>query len=147
MKLIIIFMLFVASISLKAQTPQCIAYHGCGGATVVAYQGDLRWSSITYDFQRFQGGNWVTIGQSIENFHLVIPGDITVASQYRAILRNNTTSEERISNGVTVDPAKFNDPVTKPNPIITYYWGTPVTAGLNYVEVIPGTFGDRKSVV
>lgn len=141
MKLIIIFLLFVASISLKAQTPQCIAYHGCGGATVVAYQGDLRWSSITYDFQRFQGGNWVTIGQSIENFHLVIPGDITVASQYRAILRNNTTSEERISNGVTVDPAKFNDPVTKPNPIITYYWGTPVTAGLNYVEVIPGTFG------
>ena len=130
-------LLVILTIALKAQTPLCNVYHGCGGATVVAYQGDLGWSSITYDFQRFQGGNWVTIGQSIENFHLVIPGDITSASQYRAILRNNATSEERISNGVTVDPAKFFNAVLKPNPVITFYWGGNNTAGLNYVQVLP----------
>ncbi len=134
-------LLVVFAITLKAQTPLCYVYHGCGGATVVAYQGDLRWSSVTYDFQRLLGGNWVTIHQTIENYHLVIPGDIIVATQYRAILRNNTTSEERISNGVTVDPAKFNNAVIKPNPTITFYWGTAVTGGANYVEVIPGPFG------
>ena len=111
-------LLVIFAITLKAQTPLCHVYHGCGGATVVAYQGDLGWSSITYDFQRLQGGNWVTIHQTIENYHLVIPGDIIVATQYRAILRNNITSEERISNGVTVDPAKFNDAVIKPKPVI-----------------------------
>lgn len=141
MKYIFSLLLLASFFASKAQTPQCIVYHGCGGATVVAYQGELLWSSITYNFQRLDGGNWVTIGQSIENFHLVIPGDITVAAQYRAVLRNNSTSEERITNGATVNPAKFNDPVTKPNPTVTFYWGTPVTAGLNYVEVIPGTFG------
>ncbi len=137
MKYIFTLLLLASFFTSKAQTPQCLVYHGCGGATVVAYQGDLGWSSITYDFQRFQGGSWVTIHQSIENFHLVIPGDIVVATQYRTILRNNATSEERISNGVTVDPAKFNDAVVKPKPVITFYWGTVVTSGANYVEVLP----------
>ncbi len=141
MKYTFTLLLLVSSFALHAQTPQCLVYHGCGGATVVAYQGDLRWSAITYDFQRFQGGNWVTIHQSTSNYHIVLNGDISIASNYRTILRNNATSEERISNGVTVDPARFNDPVTKPKPIVTFYWGTSVTAGQNYVEVIPGTFG------
>ena len=138
MKYIFTLMLFALFLTMKAQNPpQSLVYHGCGGATVVAYQGDLRWSSITYDFQRFLGGSWVTIHQSIENFHLVIPGDIVVATQYRTLLRNNATSEERISNGVTVDPAKFNNAVAKPKPVITFYWGTSVTSGSNYVEVLP----------
>ena len=134
-------LLVIFTLTIKAQTPQSLVYHGCGGATVVAYQGDLGWSSITYDFQRFQGGSWVTIHQSTTNYHIVLNGDIAIASQYRTVLRNNSTSEERISNGVTVDPARFNDPVTKPKPTVTFYWGTSVTAGQNYVEVIPGNFG------
>jgi hypothetical protein len=125
----------------NAQTPQSLVYHGCGGATVVAYQGDLGWSAINYDFQRFQGGSWVTIHSSTSNYHIVLNGDITAASNYRTVLRNNATSEERISNGVIVDPAKFNDPVTKPKPTVTFYWGTSATGGQNYVEVIPGNFG------
>jgi hypothetical protein len=111
MKYIFTFFLLCYLLSANAQTPICKVFHGCGGATVVAYQGDLGWSSITYDFQRLLGGNWVTVAQSIENFHLVIPGDITVATEYRTVLRNNSTSEERISNGITVNPAKFNDAV------------------------------------
>lgn len=134
-------LLFIFSFALHAQTPQSLVYHGCGGATVVAYQGDLGWSAINYDFQRFQGGSWVTIHSSTSNFHIVLNGDITIASNYRTVLRNNVTSEERISNGVIVDPAKFNNPVTKPRPIVTFYWGTSATGGQNYVEVIPGNFG------
>ena len=141
MKFLFTLLLLATLSTTKAQTPLCVAYHGCGGATVVAYQGDLGWSSITYDFQRFLGGSWVTIHQSIENFHLVIPGDIVVATQYRTLLRNNATSEERISNGVTVDPAKFNNTVIKPKPVITFYWGTSVTSGSNYVEVLPKSGG------
>lgn len=137
MKYIFTLLLLTSFFTSKAQTPQCIEYHGCGGATVVAYRTDATWTSITYDFQRFQGGSWVTIAQSIENFHLVIPGDITVATQYRTILRNNATSEERISNGVTVDPAKFNNSVIPPKPVITFYWGFNNTAGMNYIEVLP----------
>jgi hypothetical protein len=141
MKYIFIFLLSASLLSAKAQTPQCLVYHGCGGATVVAYQGDLRWSSITYDFQRFQGGSWVTIHSSVSNYHIVLNGDITLASNYRTVLRNNATSEERISNGVIVDPAKFNDPVTKPIAKAIFYWGTSATGGQNYVEVSPGNFG------
>ena len=141
MKYFFTFLMLTLFFSSKSQTPQCLAYHGCGGATVVAYRTDATWTNITYDFQRLLGGSWVSIAQSIENFHLVIPGDIFVATQYRTILHNNITNEDRISNGVTVDPAKFNDAVTKPNPTITFYWGTPVTSGLNYIEVVPGTFG------
>jgi hypothetical protein len=142
MKYMLTLLLVSSFFGAKAQAPpQSLVYHGCGGATVVANQGDLGWSTITYNFQRFQSGNWVTIHTSISNYHIVVNGYIVIASNYRTVLRNNATSEERITNGVTVDPAKFNNAVTKPNPTVTFYWGTPVTFGLNYLEVIPGNFG------
>jgi hypothetical protein len=137
MKYIFTCMLAASLISLKAQTPLCEVHHGCGGATVVAYRSDPAWTNITYMFQRLLGGGWVTIAESTENYHLVIPGDVPAATQYRTVLRNNATSAEQISNGVTVDPAKYNDPVQKPAPLISFYWGTGSTTGRNYVEVRP----------
>ena len=137
MKSVFALLLLVSTITLHAQNPVCYVYHGCGGATVAAYPGDPEWTNITYEFQRFFEGNWVTIHQTIENYHLVIPGDISVATQYRARLRNNVTLQEIISNSVIVDPARYNDAVVKPEPKLTFYWGTIATSGSNYVDVQP----------
>jgi hypothetical protein len=48
MKLIFTFLLIIATNSLKAQTPLCEVHHGCGGATVVAYQGESTINTTTH---------------------------------------------------------------------------------------------------
>ncbi len=137
MKYFFTLLLFVSVISSKSQTPVAQTHHGCGGATIAAYPADPTWTNVTYMFQRFQGGNWVTVHTNTNNWHMVTSGDITVISNYRAVLRNNVTLEERTSNGVTIDPALFNNPVLPPNPQATMYWGTDITGGVNYVEFLP----------
>lgn len=133
------FTFFLSLILFKAgsQTPVAQSHHGCGGATIAAYTADPTWGNVTYMFQRFQGGNWVTVHTNTNNWHLVIPGDIAVASNYRVVVRNNATLEERTSNGVTIDPAFFNNPVLPPNPQAIMHWGTDITGGENYVEFLP----------
>lgn len=137
MKGIFPLLLLVSTITLHAQNPVCYVYHGCGGATVAAYPGDPQWTNITYEFQRFFEGNWVTVHQTIENYHLVTPGDISLATQYRAIMRNNETLRQIISNSVIVDPARFNEAVARPEPKLTFYWGTIATNWSNYLRVQP----------
>jgi hypothetical protein len=134
-----LFTFFFSLILLKAssQTLTARAYHGCGGATVAAFFSDPTWASTTYLFQRFEGSNWVTVHTNTNNWHLVTPGDIAVISNYRAIIRNNATGQEVVSNGVPVNPALFFITVPAPNPQVTMYWGADNTSGANYAEVLP----------
>jgi hypothetical protein len=143
MKQIITFLFVFVSITAKSQAPVCLVNHGCNGATVTAYSGDTLWTSITYQFQRFEGGSWVTVQvqTGTNNWHLVHLGDITVNTNYRAVLRNNVTNEERTSNVVTVHPAFFSNLVVSPNPQIKFYWGTDLNSGVNAVEFLPYEVG------
>lgn len=141
MKQIITCFLLLSSITAKSQVPLAQVFHGCGGATVTAYPSDTAWTNITYQFQRFEGGSWVTVHTNTNNWHLVTPGDITVISNYRAVLRNNATNEERTSNGVTVNPALFFNTVLPAIPQITMYWGTDLNGGINAAEFLPHPFG------
>jgi Secretion system C-terminal sorting domain len=141
MKKIITLLFIISSFRANAQTPLCQVFHGCGGATVVAYPGDPLWSNVTYEFQRQTGITWTTVHTSTNNWHIVIPGDVTVATAYRTLVRNNVTSDERFSNGVTVNPALFFNTVLPPNPLVTMYWGGDNTGGVNYAEILPHPFG------
>lgn len=141
MKYIFTFCFSVIVITINAQTQLAESYHGCGGATIAAFPSDASWSNVTYLFQRFEGGSWGTVHTTTTNWHLVTPGDITGPTNYRAILRNNVTLEERVTNGVTINPALFSRIVSPPNPVVTMYWGGDVTNGDNYVEVLPHPFG------
>jgi hypothetical protein len=141
MKYFFTFCFSLLLIKASSQTPLAESFHGCGGATVVAYPSDPTWTSITYMFQRFEGGSWGTVHTNTNNWHLVATGDITVPTNYRVVLRNNVTLEERTSNGVTVNPAHFSNTVLPPVPEVTMFWGTDSTGGINYVEFLPYQFG------
>jgi hypothetical protein len=141
MKRLITCFLVLLSITAKSQVQLAQVFHGCSGATITAYPSDATWTSITYQFQRFEGNNWVTVHTNTNNWHLVTPGDITVISTYRVVLRNNVTSEERTSNSVTVNPALFFITVLSPQAVISWYWGTDFNGGVNAAEFLPHNFG------
>ncbi|MCU0374432.1 MAG: hypothetical protein MUF24_03900, partial [Chitinophagaceae bacterium] len=139
MKKLLVILLSFSTLCLQAQ-PLTQVYYGCGGATVVTFPGDLSWNNIDYEFQRQTGITWTTVliksGNYREGFHFVLNGELTGPTQFRCIVKNKITFEERISNGVLVDPARFNEAVVPPQPVITYFWGATPAEG-NYIEVLP----------
>lgn len=139
MKTLLAFICVFCSSLLFAQ-PTTSVYYGCGGATVVTFPGDVSWQGVTYQFQRQTGITWTTVltksGNFREGFHLVLNGELNEPTQYRCIVRNDITLEERISNGVLVNPARFNETVVPPQPVINYFWGSTPAEG-NYIEVLP----------
>ena len=116
-------LLVIFTISLKAQSPVAWAWHGCGGATITAAPGDLKWSSVTYEFQRQTGITWTTVHTTINNWSIIIPGDVTETTAYRVLLRNNITQEESLTNGVTINPALFSRSIPVPTVNISASWG------------------------
>ncbi|GAB1453528.1 hypothetical protein MASR2M47_35840 [Draconibacterium sp.] len=109
---------------LKAQTPVAWAWHGCGGATITAAPGDLGWSNVTYEFQKQTGITWTTVHTTINNWSIVIPGDVTGITAYRVLLHNNITQEESLTNGVNINPALFSRSIPVPTVNISSRWGS-----------------------
>jgi hypothetical protein len=140
MKYFFTFCLSLLLLKASSQTPFAQAFHGCGGATVTTYAGDQLWTNVTYEFQRQTGITWTTIHTSTSNWHIVYPGDVTVITTYRTLVRNNTTLDERISNGVTINPALFFNTVPTPNLQVIMNWGGDNTGGVNYAELVINAF-------
>jgi hypothetical protein len=135
MRLFYLTMLILFSLTTKAQTPVAEVYHGCGGATVVSYPPESGWTAVTYTFQKQTGITWTTVLVTINNWHTVIPGELTGPTAFRAIVRNDITSEERISNGVVVDPALFFRTVSAPGVTVIPNWGSTGNPADDYLEV------------
>jgi len=138
MRKVYVLIFVLLSLRLVAQTPVTEVYHGCGGATVVSYGV---WPNVTYEFQRQTGITWTTVHTTVNpsNWHLVLNGDISGPTAYRCKQINPVTGEERISNGVTVDPALFFRAVQAPGVNIKPIWSSTADPSDNGIEVT--TFG------
>lgn len=129
-------LLFVSVFTARAQAPLTQAFHGCGGAAVVSFPPS-GWSNVTYTFQRQDGPSiWTTVLISQSNWHIVLNGELTGPALFRCVQRNNITLEERISNGVTVDPALFPRAIVAPTVTITPLWGLDGDPNSNVLQVI-----------
>lgn len=135
MRLFYLILWMMISVAAKAQTPVAEVYHGCGGATVVSYPPQSSWTAVTYTFQKQTGITWTTVLVTINNWHTVIPGELTGPTAFRAVLRNDITGEERISNGVLVDPALFFRTVSAPGVTVIPNWGSTGNPADDFLEV------------
>jgi len=129
--------------SARAQTPLAQVFHGCGGATVAAFAGDATWRNVTYSYQKQTGITWTTVLTTLNNWYVVPSGEVNAPTAFRVVLLNNNTQEERISNGVTVNPSLFANPIPAPSIQAIPNWGLPSDPNNHYFEIRIGSFNSQ----
>ncbi|MFT3946981.1 MAG: T9SS type A sorting domain-containing protein [Agriterribacter sp.] len=142
---LISFLVFCYNSNAQVQGSSLVNIQGCGGATLIGgpVWGTGNTNPATLYYEKQVGTNWVLVTSQVwvsgGNYIIITPSDINTATLYRLRVRDEVSTQEFISAGVTVNPATWNTmPPFGSSVSASTSWGNACGSGDDYLYVYPG---------